>query len=79
MLGPAVTGIFQDNPGIIRFPVLADLLRAELGDRIGAPGRAEPEDVRLSSTRASPSTRSSENLVGAGLLTDTRSRSTTSS
>ena len=70
MLGSAVTGIFQDNPGIIRFPVVADLLAAELADRIARPASAEPQDVRLTIDEGESIDEIRDELLELGLLTD---------
>ncbi|MEX1296445.1 MAG: endolytic transglycosylase MltG [Candidatus Limnocylindrales bacterium] len=48
MVGPAVEGIFEDNPGIVGVPLVSDLLAAEFGDRIDTPaagGNVEAEFV----------------------------------
>jgi UPF0755 protein len=71
VLGPAVTGLFEDNPGIIRIPILADLLRAELGDRIGAPAGDSEEEVRFVIEPGQTIDQIQEGLVESGLLTDT--------
>jgi UPF0755 protein len=71
VLGPAVTGLFEDNPGIIRMPIVSDLLRAELGDRIGKPASTEDREVRLVIDQGQTIDQIEENLVDAGLLTDT--------
>ena len=71
VLGPAVTGLFADNPGIIRIPILADLLRAELGDRIGAPAGDSEEEIRFVIEGGQTIDQIQENLVEAGLLADT--------
>ena len=71
VLGPAVTGLFEDNPGIIRVPIVADLLRAELGDRLGAAAGSEDREVRFVIDQGQSIDEIQENLVDAGLLTDT--------
>ena len=71
VLGPAVTGLFEDNPGIIRIPIVADLLRAELGDRLGAPAASEDREVEFVIDRGQGIDEIQENLIDAGLLTDT--------
>jgi UPF0755 protein len=71
VLGPAVTGLFEDNPGIIRIPILSDLLRAELGDRVGAPAGDSEEEIRFVIEPGQTIDQIQENLVEAGLLKDT--------
>jgi len=71
VLGPAVTGLFEENPGIIRMPIVADLLRAELGDRLGAPAGSEDREVKFVIDSGQSIDEIQENLVDAGLLTDT--------
>jgi UPF0755 protein len=71
VIGPAVTGLFEDNPGVLRMPIVADLLRAELGDRIGKPASSEATEVRFVIDTGQTVDEIQENLVAAGLLTDT--------
>ena len=71
VLGPAVTGLFAENPGIIRMPIVADLLRAELGDRLGTPAGSEDREVRFVVDHGQSIDQVQESLVDAGLLTDT--------
>jgi UPF0755 protein len=70
MLGSAVTGLFQDNPGIIRFPVVADLLSAELADRIVRPASTEAKEVRLTIDEGESIDEIRTELMEFGLLTD---------
>jgi UPF0755 protein len=71
VLGPAVTGLFEDNPGIVRMPIVSDLLRAELGDRLGKPAGTEDREVRFVIDQGQTIDQIEENLVDAGLLADT--------
>jgi UPF0755 protein len=71
VIGPAVTGLFEDNPGIIRMPIVADLLRAELGDRLDAPASSEDREVRFVVDPGETVDEVQEGLVDAGLLGDT--------
>jgi len=71
VLGPAVTGLFEDKPGIIRMAILSDLLRTELGDRINAPAGDSDEEVRFVIEPGQTIDQIREGLVEAGLLTDT--------
>jgi UPF0755 protein len=71
VLGPALTGLFEENPGIIRMPILADLLRAELGDRLEAPAGDDDREVGFVIEAGQTVDEIQENLVAAGLLADT--------
>ena len=71
VLGPAVTGLFQDNPGIIRIPILGDLLRAELSDRIGASAADDDTEIRFVIEPGQTIDEIQQNLVDAGLIRDT--------
>jgi len=71
VLGPAVTGLFEDNTGIIRIPILSDLLRAELGDRVGAPAGDSDEEIPFVIEAGQTIDEIQANLVTAGLLKDT--------
>ncbi len=71
VIGPAVTGLFEQNPGVLHMPIVADLLRAELGDRLGKPASSEATEVRFVIDPGQTVDQIQENLVDAGLLTDT--------
>lgn len=71
ILGPAVTGLFEDSPGIINWPVVSDLLAAELGDRIDAPAGESDAEVAFTIEPGQTIADIQTNLVEAGLLTDT--------
>jgi UPF0755 protein len=71
VIGPAVTGLFEQNPGVLHMPIVADLLRAELGDRLGKPASAEATVVRFVIDPGQTVDEIQESLVDAGLLTDT--------
>jgi len=71
VLGPAITGLFEENPGIINMPVVADLLRAELGDRLGVPAGTSDQEVDFVIEPGETIDEIQEKLVAAGLLTDT--------
>jgi UPF0755 protein len=70
VIGPAVTGLFEQNPGILNMPIVADLLRAELGDRLGRPASSEATEVKFVIDPGQTVDEIQENLVDAGLLTD---------
>lgn len=69
-LGPILTGLFEDNPGIIRIPVVADLLRADLADRLDKPAGNSTKAVRFVIEQGDTIAQIEENLVDDGLLTD---------
>ena len=71
VLGPAITGLFEDNPGIIRVPIAADLLRAELGERLGAPAGSADTEVKFVIEPGQSVDEIQANLVEQGLLADT--------
>ena len=54
MVGPAVEGVFEDNPGIVNLPLVSDLLAAEFADRIDSPAGASERRSSSSSSRARP-------------------------
>jgi UPF0755 protein len=70
MVGSAVTGLFQDNPGIIRFPVVADLLAAELADRTERPASSDAQEVRLTIDEGETIDEIRAELTELGLLDD---------
>ena len=70
VIGSAVTGLFQDNPGIIRLPIVGDLLAAELVDRLDRPAAAEGSDVRLTIDEGETIEAIEEELTELGLLQD---------
>jgi UPF0755 protein len=70
VIGPAVTGLFEQNPGILNMPIVADLLRAELGDRLGKPASSEATEVKFVIDPGQTVDEIQGNLVDAGLLTD---------
>jgi UPF0755 protein len=70
MIGSAVTGLFQDNPGIIRFPVVADLLAAELADRVDRGAAGEARDIRLTIDAGETIDEIRAELIELGILTD---------
>jgi peptidoglycan lytic transglycosylase G len=72
VIGSAVTGLFDENPGIINVPIVADLLAAELEDRINAPAGSSDEEVQFVIEPGQTIDDIEENLVDAGLLTDTQ-------
>ena len=71
VIGPALTGLFEQNPGVLHMPIVADLLRAELGDRLAKPASSEATEVKFVIDPGQTVDEIQENLVDAGLLTDT--------
>jgi len=70
VMGPALTGLFQDSPGIVNLPIVSDLLAAELSDRLDKPvgsGDREAEFVVEAGQSVDEITTS---LVDQGLLAD---------
>ena len=47
MVGPAVEGVFEDNPGIVNVPLVSDLLAAEFADRITAPASSSEREIEF--------------------------------
>jgi UPF0755 protein len=47
MIGPAVEGVFEENPGIVNLPLVSDLLAVEYADRISAPAAGANEEVEF--------------------------------
>ncbi len=72
VIGSAVTGLFDENPGIINVPIVADLLAAELEDRINAPAGSSDKEIEFIIEPGQTIDDIEENLVDAGLLTDTQ-------
>jgi UPF0755 protein len=70
-IGTAMAGLFEDNPGIINVPVVSDLLRAELGDRIDAAAGTSDQEIEFIIEPGQTIAVIEENLVDQGLLTDT--------
>jgi len=70
MLGPAVEGIFQDNPGILGVPLVSDLVAVEYGDRIDAPAGTSDEEVEFVIESGQTVPEIQDNLIAAGLLND---------
>ena len=71
VIGPALTGLFEDNPGILHMPIVADLLRAELVDRLDKPASGEDKEVEFVVDPGQTVDQIQENLVDAGLVADT--------
>jgi UPF0755 protein len=70
VIGPALTGLFEQNPGVLHMPIVADLLRAELGDRLVKPASSEVTEVAFVIDPGQTVDEIQANLVDAGLLTD---------
>jgi len=47
VIGPALTGLFEENPSIVRMPIVSDLLRAELDAAINAPGGPDDSEFQV--------------------------------
>ena len=70
VLGPAITELFQQNPGIIRIPVVADLLNAELSDRVDRPAGSDETAIRFQVEEGQSIDEIQAGLIEAGLLND---------
>jgi UPF0755 protein len=70
MVGPAVEGLFEENPGIVNLPLVSDLLAAEFADRVSAPAGTSDEEVEFVIEAGQTVDEIQENLVDEGLLTD---------
>jgi UPF0755 protein len=71
VIGPAVGGLFEQNPGIIKMPVVADLLQAELADRLDRPASSADTKVQFVVEPGQTVDEVQANLVASGLLNDT--------
>lgn len=71
-IGSALTGLFEEQPGIISLPIVADLLQAALDDRIDEPAGAGESEIAFQIEPGQTITEIQENLVDEGLLTDTQ-------
>lgn len=74
MVGPAIEGVFEDNPGIVGVPLVSDLLAAEFGDRVDTPAAGGTEEAKfVVGTDIAPGTALDviqADLVAQGLLDD---------
>ena len=70
MIGPAVEGVFEDNPGIVNVPLVSDLLAAEFADRITAPAGSSEREIEFVIEPGQTVDDIQANLVDDGLLAD---------
>ena len=70
MVGPAVEGVFEDNPGIVNVPLVSDLLAAEFADRITAPASSSEREIEFVIEPGQTVDDIQANLVDEGLLAD---------
>ncbi len=70
MVGPAVEGVFEDNPGIVNLPLVSDLLAAEFADRITAPASSSEREITFVIEPGQTVDDIQANLVDVGLLVD---------
>jgi len=70
MVGPFLTDTFEDNPGIINYPIVSDLIATEFADRIGKPASASSEEIKFVIEPGETVDDIQANLIDAGLLTD---------
>ena len=69
-LGPALTGAFIDNPGLIKLPVISGIVDVEFADRVNAPAGTSGDPVKFIVVQGEPIETIRDNLVAEGLLTD---------
>jgi UPF0755 protein len=69
-IGPAVEGVFQDNPGIVNMPLISDLLAAEFSDRVNRPAGSSDEEIEFVIEPGQTVEDIQASLVDDGLLTD---------
>jgi peptidoglycan lytic transglycosylase G len=70
VIGSALIGLFEENPGIINLPVVSDLLAAELDDRVDAPAGSDQTEIAFEIAPGQTIDEIQANLVDDGLLTD---------
>jgi UPF0755 protein len=70
MVGPAVEGVFEDNPGIVNVPLVSDLLAAEFADRITASAGSSAREIAFVIEPGQTVDDIQANLVDEGLLAD---------
>jgi UPF0755 protein len=70
MVGPAVEGVFEDNPGIVNVPLVSDLLAAEFADRITASASSSEREIEFVIEPGQTVDDIQANLVDEGLLVD---------
>lgn len=70
MIGPAVEGVFEENPGIVNVPLVSDLLAAEYTDRIDTPASASDREIEFVIEPGQTVDDIQDNLLDAGLLAD---------
>lgn len=71
VIASAMGGLFEENPGIINVPIVSDLLRVELGDRIDAPAGTADTEIKFTIEAGQTIEEIEANLTEQGLLTDT--------
>ena len=71
MAGPVLANLFEDNPGIVKLPVVSDLLAAELGDRLDTPAGNSDREIEFVIEPGQTIEEIEAELVDQGLLTDT--------
>ncbi|MDP8904792.1 MAG: endolytic transglycosylase MltG [Chloroflexota bacterium] len=63
-------GLAEQNPDWLRFPMVADAVRPELGDRLDRPAGTDPTPVEFQITSGSSASQITNQLVERGLVTD---------
>jgi peptidoglycan lytic transglycosylase G len=70
MIGPAIEGVFEENPGIVDLPLVGDVLAAEFADRINTSAGSSDKEIKFVIEQGETIPDIQENLVDAGLLDD---------
>lgn len=76
VMRPVVSGAIvawaSDNPGALRLPFVADLVRADLGPKLTEPASSDPTQVQFTVAPGDSATSIADRLAGEGLLRDPR-------
>jgi UPF0755 protein len=70
-IGQAAASVFEDSPGIISFPIISDLVGAELGDRANVPAGAAGSETEFQIEEGQNLDDIEASLVEQGLINDT--------
>jgi UPF0755 protein len=68
----AIVGWASDNPGALRLPFVADLVRQDLGAKLSDPASADPSQVTFEVQSGDSASTIAERLAQQGLLQDPR-------
>ena len=70
VLGPAVSSLFNDFPGLVSVPVASDLLAVEFADRLDSPAGSGEQEIKFVIEPGQTVDDIQANLVDEGLLSD---------